>query len=370
MKLIKVELQYEIQADGSSKTILTIDGQQESLSSSLGKGSREVSDFSQNFFPELVTYLNVGVNTSRITVFFDGDEESYRIFQNAYLQYYQENPELSISLVNKRDIDIPQVPQPTQEIECLFSNYSDDIKNKIEQYVRETESEIEEYKQYENTISKIISQTANEETKIINEIKKIKQTEKVSEEDFLSLKKVINKYAWEYDKDILCKYWNGKADKLKELIKSLEYTIDTISIRVKKYELPMEFSIFFYKLKCYDTRNYNALGKSLNRLFSNIDSSNEYFFASNRINNREIQVIIDKYNKLLETYLDTVQADLLNQLQEVSCNESKEMEKTKDFSDKFLYSQMDKTKEFLREIDDSIPVLKKQIVETFNEPRK
>ena len=97
MKLIKVELQYEIQADGSSKTILTIDGQQESLSSSLGKGSREVSDFSQNFFPELVTYLNVGVNTSRITVFFDGDEESHRIFQNAYLQYYQENPELSIS---------------------------------------------------------------------------------------------------------------------------------------------------------------------------------------------------------------------------------------------------------------------------------
>lgn len=51
MKLIKVELQYEIQADGSSKTILTIDGQQESLSSSLGKGSREVSDFYSKFFP-------------------------------------------------------------------------------------------------------------------------------------------------------------------------------------------------------------------------------------------------------------------------------------------------------------------------------
>lgn len=355
MKLIKVELQYEIQADGSSKTILTIDGQQESLSSSLGKGSREVSDFSQNFFPELVMYLNVGVNTSRITVFFDGDEESYRIFQNAYLQYYQENPELSISLVNKRDIDIPQVPQPTQEIECLFSNYSDDIKNKIEHYVRETESEIEEKinlwgKQYENHKSKIIAVVNDKKEKIVNRINEIKQATVIDKLYFLIHKQDFFNY-WPslYDTRKVREYCRKTVNKLQKQIKSLDlvFSIDR--------KLPEAFNIFLENLGLKNTS----------------ETSTSYHSSCDvYIDEKDLTQIVQTYNNFLETYLDTVQADLLNQLQEVSCNELKEMEKTKDFSDKFLYSQMDKTKEFLREIDDSISVLKKQIVETFNEPRK
>lgn len=358
MKLIKVELQYEIQADGSSKTILTIDGQQESLSSSLGKGSREVSDFSQNFFPELVTYLNVGVNTSRITVFFDGDEESYRIFQNAYLQYYQENPELSISLVNKRDIDIPRIPQPTQEIESLFSNYSDDIKNKIEQYVREIESEIEGEvdlwgKQYENHKSKIIAEVDDKKEKIVNRIDEIKQATVIDKQYFFDSEKDFRFYSFSactayYYGEKVRNYCKERANELQEQIKSLDSVFDI------DHKLPEAFNIFLENLGLKDTSK----------------TSTSYYRVEHHIEKEEVTQIVQTYNNFLETYLDTVQADLLNQLQEVSCNELKEMEKTKFFSDKFLYAQMDKTKEFLQEIDDSIPVLKKQIVETFNEPRK
>ena len=137
-QMTNIELKYD---SFNIKTILTVDGKEETLRCfGTGKGAR-LHDWIISFFPEIIDRCNLGPG-SECTVQFHGSQSDYTDVQNAYTKYREDNKDIEVKLPEYK-----RYPQSLSEIKeytvTKKAEYEKDIKAK-EQELEKVNFEIAE----------------------------------------------------------------------------------------------------------------------------------------------------------------------------------------------------------------------------------